>query len=314
MRTIDIHTHGIGGYETKGASPEDILKIAELHGVHGVDAILPTIYAAPIEAMRRDIAAVGKAMEKQRSAPNIQSSKSATKPTSNIEHRTVNRTGNHRFPALILGVHLEGPFLNPAFAGALDGASFLPAEIPFLEGLLEGFGDIVKIITVAPELSGAEKLIRSIRDRDIVVSMGHSGATYNEAEAGFNAGATGITHLFNAMADIHHREPGIAGFALTNPHIFVEIIADPFHLHPRTIELVFAAKSPDKIILVSDSVKGTNADAAAEKIVDDSGRLQGGSMTIMESARYLLGLGMAQEAVERSISSNPDNYLSGLAF
>ena len=214
-------------------------------------------------------------------------------------------------PAAILGVHLEGPFLNPAREGALDGNSFLPTKISHYKKLIEGFGEVVKIITVAPELDGASSLIKSIAETGIIVSMGHSNATYSEAEAGFNAGAKGITHIFNAMRAIHHREPGISGFGLTNPHIYVEIIADPFHLHPKTIELIFSAKKPGKIIIVSDSVKKAQTGIAAQGIADSTGRLLGGSMTITESAQYLIGLGFQKNIIEQCISVNPERYLTG---
>jgi N-acetylglucosamine-6-phosphate deacetylase len=172
---------------------------------------------------------------------------------------------------------------------------------------------VVKIITVAPELDGAIELIKAITDAGVIVSMGHSDASYSEAEAGLNAGAKGITHIFNAMRGIHHREPGIAGFGLTNPDVYVEVIADPFHLHSKTIEFIFEVKNPQKIVIVSDSVKTVKTDAAANGVTDGAGKLLGGSMTITESVQYLIGLGFQKEIVERCISVNPEVYLAGSA-
>jgi N-acetylglucosamine-6-phosphate deacetylase len=336
MPIIDIHTHGFGGYSTKDASPEAILRIAEIHGSYGVYTIIPTIYSAPIRQMRTSIAAVKKAMELQavekscskfKACPQVQwlgvqssrlknnspakKSVSDKTNTKNLEHRTLNleQRPHGDAPATILGVHLEGPFLNPAHSGALDGNSFLPTQISHYKKLIEGFGDIVKIITVAPELDGAPDLIRSIADSGIIASMGHSDATYSEAEAGFSAGAKGITHIFNAMRGIHHREPGIAGFGLINPHVYIEVIADPFHLHPKTIELIFGMKKPEKIIIVSDSVKAAQTGATTKSITDPANKLLGGSMTITESAKYLIGLGFQKDIIERCISDNPEKYL-----
>jgi N-acetylglucosamine-6-phosphate deacetylase len=336
MPIIDIHTHGIGGYETRGATPQDILKIAEIHGSHGIDTIIPTIYSGSIDEMRADITAVKKAMEMQAvrdgcSRFEVRGSRFEKKATvidqpataspklnagtkKNFKPRTLNieqRVREDTPPATILGVHLEGPFLNPARAGALDGNSFLPAKTAHFNKLIEGLGEIVKIVTVAPELDGAPSLIRSIADTGIIVSMGHSNATYSEAETGFNAGAKSITHIFNAMRGIHHREPGIAGFGLTNPHVYVEIIADPFHLHPKIIEMIFSAKKPELIIIVSDSVKATQTSAAALGIADSTGRLLGGSMTIIESIGYLMSLGLQKGEVERCVGDNPERYLGG---
>jgi N-acetylglucosamine-6-phosphate deacetylase len=311
MRIIDIHTHGIGSYDTKGATPQDILRIAGIHGSQGVSAIIPTIYSGPIDEMRADIAAVKKAMEIQKSGvgacpPEVwrRDQGSGIKKPSKYDETCGLK------PAVILGVHLEGPFLNPARAGALDGNSFLPMELSHYKKLIEGFCDVVKIITVAPELDGASRLVRTIADAGIIVSMGHSNATYSEAEAGFNAGAKGITHIFNAMRGIHHREPGIAGFGLLNPHAYVEVIADPFHLHPKIIELIFGTKKPEKIIIVSDSVKTGQTGTAAQSITDSTGSLLGGSMAITESVQYLIGLGFQKNIIERCISDNPEMYLT----
>ena len=298
MRVIDIHTHGIAGYDTKGATSEDILRIAEIHGTYGVDAIVPTVYSASIDQMRTDIAAVKKAIELQ--AMGAENREQGTKK------RYKSDSGK---PARILGVHLEGPFLNPARAGALDKSSFLPASISSWEKLTEDFGNVIKIVTIAPELDGSKALIKKVTDTGIIVSMGHSDATYIEAEEGFTAGAKGITHIFNAMRGIHHREPGIAGFGLTNPHIFIEIIADPFHLHRKTIEIIIKIKDPEKIIIVSDSIKATKTDAMKGGFVDSTGKLMGGSMTITESAQCLIDLGFPKHIVEQCISINPEEYL-----
>ena len=283
MKLIDIHTHGIGGYDTRTLSESDILKMAEIHGAAGVSEVIPTIYPDTIAVMQGNMMAVRKAIEMQ---------KSETTPT-------------------LIGIHLEGPFLNPNRCGALNAETFIEPTVYNVEKLLDGFKDMVKIITIAPEIDGAAKLIRKISDMGITVSMGHSDATYAEAEAGFNAGARGITHIFNAMRGIHHREPGIAGFGLLNKDIYIEVIADPYHLHLKTLELIFRTKKQDRIIIISDSVKGTKPSDGEIKqvVVDDSGRLQGGSMTIIESSGRLIDLGFDEDVIRRCITDNPAAYL-----
>jgi len=309
VRTIDIHTHGIEGYDTRTTSAEDILEIARIQGSQGVTAILPAIYSGPIDEMRRHMAVVKQAMA-------IQVDLMPSPSTIHYPPST---------DSVVLGVHLEGPFLNPSRCGALDPASFLnPTPDDNLSRLIEGFEDMVRIITVAPELDGAIRLIKAASDLGITVSMGHSDATFAEAEAGFHAGAKGITHIFNAMRPFHHREPGIAGFGLINKDVYVEVIADPFHLHPETIKLIFAMKDPQKIVVVSDSVKETpksarfnpalggtienRKSATAKMITDSQGTLQGGSMTITEAADRLIGLGIEKDRVLRCVSSNPASY------
>jgi N-acetylglucosamine-6-phosphate deacetylase len=215
-------------------------------------------------------------------------------------------------PSQIIGLHLEGPFLNPSECGALDAKAFIePTEYKFQE-LTEGFEDIVKIITIAPEIKGATSLIRNMSSMGIIVSMGHSDATYTEAETGFQAGANGITHIFNAMRGFHHREPGIAGFGLLNQDIYIEVIADPYHLHVKTLNLIFKIKNPDRIIIVSDSVKETKKrkdKRVGKGITDAAGRISGGCMTITESSKRLIEMGFDENVVMRGITENPERYL-----
>jgi len=287
---IDIHTHGIGSYDTRTSNPAHILKIAEIHGRYSVSEIIPTIYPAQIEKMRENMEAVKKAMEMQKSGFGVGLSR-------------------------IIGIHLEGPFLNHLKSGALDSASFIKPSEYNLKKLIEGFEDIIRIITIAPELRGAVKLIKIISDMGIIASMGHSDARYTEAEAGFHAGAKGITHIFNAMREFHHREPGIAGFGLLNPHIFIEIIADPFHIHQKNIELIFKIKNHERIIIVSDSVKkrprsiNYGEEVQIKSITDTQGRLYGGSMAVTLSTKRLIGTGLKKEMVMKCVSKNPLSYL-----
>jgi len=141
--------------------------------------------------------------------------------------------------------------------------------------------------------------------------MGHSDATFTEAEAGFHAGARGITHLFNAMRGFHHRAPGITGFGLLNQDIYIEIIADPFHLHEKTVELIFKAKNHDRIIIVSDTVKEAKTLSQNKSVADVHGKLLGGSMTVAESAQRLIQTGYDEGVIMNCITANPERYLTG---
>jgi N-acetylglucosamine-6-phosphate deacetylase len=301
VKIIDIHTHGIGGYDTRTTDVEHIFRIAELHSSYGVSEIIPTIYPATIKIMRENMDIIKKAMEiqKDRNALSIMSNKSEEK----------NPSGFTRQAARIIGIHLEGPFLNPLKCGSLNAMTFIEPSVYNFKELIEGFEDIVRVITIAPELNGATNLIKYMADSGIIVSMGHSDATYAEAEAGFDAGAKGITHIFNAMRGFHHREPGIAGFGLINNDIFIEVIADSHHLHTKTLELIFKIKNHDKILLVSDSVKQTIAFFIRDGIVDTQGRLLGGSMPVAESAKMLIAKGFDEEMIMKCITENPERYL-----
>jgi len=266
--------------------------------------MLPAIYPAPLEEMRAQMAAVKKAME-------IQQKADAEKVKRENSRKIIDAPCSR-----IKGIYLEGPFLNPHCCGALDPLSFLTPEEDNFKKLTEGFEDIIKIVTIAPELNRAVQLITIASDMGIIVSMGHSNATYEEALAGFNGGAKGITHIFNAMRGFHHRQPGIAGFGLMNPNVYIEVIADPYHLHPETVRMIFKIKDPEKIIIISDSVKDTARNQSSKFndrsycIKEPDGKLKGGSMIITESVQRLIGMGYEERIVLNCISENPNMYLT----
>jgi len=299
MKIIDVHTHGIGGYDTKTTVLDNILKIADIHGSHGVSEIVLSIYPSKIDNMRKHIEVVKKAIEKQPPHP----------PLTKGGSRGVDQSAPHAIPTNIVGVHLEGPFLNPEKSGALDKKTFIePTEYHF-EKLIEGFEGIVKIVTIAPELKGALRLIKTMSDCGIIVNMGHSNATYAEAEAGYHAGARGITHIFNAMRGFHHREPGLTGFGLLHNDVYIEVIADPYHLDRKTLELIFRTKNPKRIIVVSDTVRESKT-TDNQAITDVHKKLSGGCITITESSRRLIEMGFDEHIVENCITKNPKRYLS----
>ncbi len=274
---VDIHVHGAEKYDTRTRRQDDILQVAGIHGQRGTSALLPTVYPGPVELMRENMAAIRRAM-------------------------TVQRDG-----AAILGVHLEGPFLNSRQAGSLDGKNFTDPSVETFARLIDGFEDVIKIITIAPELPGALRLIELSREKGFLVHMGHSDASFEQAEEGKRAGATGITHLFNAMRGFHHREPGLAGFGIMDEDIYVEIIADLAHLHPQSLKMIFDMKSSDKIILISDSVMGPGWGSGP--IRGAGGRLLGSGVALMDTIKNLVTLGVSHERACLFASDNPMKYL-----
>jgi N-acetylglucosamine-6-phosphate deacetylase len=274
---VDIHVHGAEKYDTRTRRQDDILQVAGIHGQRGTSAMLPTVYPASIDLMRENMAAIRRAMAVQRDG------------------------------ATILGVHLEGPFLNPERAGSLDGKNFADPSFETLTRLVEDFEDIIKIITIAPELPGALRLIEVSREKGFLVHMGHSDASFEQAEEGKRAGATGITHLFNAMRSFHHREPGLAGFGIMDEDIYVEIIADLAHLHPHSLKMIFDMKSPDKIILISDSVMGPGWGSGP--IRGAGGTLLGSGIALADAIKNLVSIGVPQERAMQFASENPMKYL-----
>jgi N-acetylglucosamine-6-phosphate deacetylase len=294
---IDLHIHGIEGLDTRKTEPEAIARIAEIEGKAGVSEILLSVYSGPIEVMRQQMETVRQAINRQ-------------EESFSVEHilREGSRVEARELPARILGVHLEGPFLNPHAGGALDSSSFLDPTARAFEQLVEGFEDIVRAVTIAPEKNGSINLIRSMAKAGILVNMGHSTATFQEAAAGLRAGARGITHLFNAMRGFHHREPGLSGFGLLNADIYVEVIGDMEHLGREALELVFRMKRADRIVLVSDSIRETSrSDSQARRGGGES--LLGGSATLPDAVQRLINEGFDEERVIQAASANPKAFL-----
>ena len=192
----------------------------------------------------------------------------------------------------IVGIHLEGPFLSPAHAG-IHRTDLLRAPA---EGVPAFYGDpAVRLVTLAPELPGALDLISRLRRRGVRVALGHSGADAATATRAVAAGASLVTHVFNAMGPLHHREPGLAGVALVDRRVHVGVIADGLHLDPLVLEIVRRAAG-DRVVLVSDSSPAAAAEpgryqlagAAVEldeegAVRDEAGRLAGSALTLAEA-------------------------------
>jgi N-acetylglucosamine-6-phosphate deacetylase len=157
--------------------------------------------------------------------------------------------------AAILGVHLEGPFLAAAKMGAQSPAHLEVPDILLIQRWQTIANDAIKLVTLAPELPNALDFIRALRKMDVVASIGHTNATYEETSAAINAGCTYATHLFNAMSGLHHREPGSVGAILLSQRVVAEIIVDGLHLHPVIVEMIFKMKGKDGLVLVTDAMR-----------------------------------------------------------
>ena len=220
---VDVHVHGGGGHDAMGGGAALDGMARHLLG-HGVTSFLPTAVSAPLAALVAFAGSVRQWM-----------------PVAATDG------------AAPLGFNLEGPFLAPSRRGAHDPAALrVPADVPRadLEPLLDG----LRLITVAPELPGAVELIGWLRDRGVASSLGHSDADLDGARAGFAAGATGTTHLFNAMSGVDHRRPGLAVAALDEDGAHVELIADGEHVHPSLWPIITRSKPDGRLVLVSDAI------------------------------------------------------------
>ena len=267
---VDLQVNGFAGVDFAAARPEDYGAAGIALAATGVVAYQPTLITLPEE---QTLAALGVL--------------AAYRP-SNTE------------PAII-GMHLEGPFLSPLRAGAHDPGSILDPDLELAERLLAVAP--VTMMTLAPERPGAVELIELLMDRGVKVSCGHSDAKAAEAHDAFDAGATAVTHLFNAQRPFRHRDPGISGAALSRSDVTASIIADGFHLADETIRLAMAA--PVSIALITDAIAAAAKPDGIYPIGDrtvtvtegkaqlSDGTLAGSVLTMAAAVRNLVDLGVS---------------------
>jgi N-acetylglucosamine-6-phosphate deacetylase len=284
---VDVHVHGWGGHDAMGGA-EALDGMARALLRRGVTSFLPTAVTAPLGDL--------------------------------VEFAGCVRTWLPAAPAdgaEPLGFNLEGPFLAPTRRGAHDPSSLqvpTSAPRPVLESLVDG----LRLLTVAPELPGAPDLIRWLNERGAAISIGHSAAILEEARAGYAAGATSTTHLFNAMSGVDHRSPGVAVAALLDDTAYVELIADGIHVHPALWELIARLKPPDRLLLVSDAlaiagtgegrgrIGGREVEVVGERVTLAGTSTLAGSVIALDSAvRNLVASGVPLPAAVAAAGRNP---------
>lgn len=258
---IDLQINGALGLafpDVQIGDLERLTQICDFLWEQGIDGFLPTIVTTSIENIHRSLAVFAEFMTHQR--PDT---------------------------AQIFGVHLEGPFLNPQKRGAHPEAQLLPLTIEFMTAVLSKYAEIVKVITLAPELDRTGSVIPSLRSLGIIVSLGHSQANFEQAELAFASGAAMVTHAFNAMPGLHHREPGLLGSALTQPHVQCGFIADGQHVHPAMLKVLMrAGRYSEGLFLVSDALSPLGLpdgkypwDDREIEVIDGTARLPDGTLS-----------------------------------
>ena len=265
---IDVHVHGAAGAMFEDGQEDGVERISAQLAQFGVTGIAATVAALPPERLEAVVRAIARA------APRCSG-------------------------ARILGIHLEGPFLNSQRAGAQHAGWMRAPSIDEVDALQAASGGMIRLITVAPELPGALAFIAAVRARGIAVALGHSQASEEHVLAAIVAGARHVTHLFNAMAPFHHRDPGLIGTALTDDRLSVELIADGVHLHRRALDVALRCKPADKLVLISDGVAavgqpdgdfelfGVPCVARDAVRVRSSGQLAGSRLTLDRALRNL---------------------------
>ena len=287
---IDGHVHGAMGHETMDAEPEGLIAMAEFYAKHGVTSFLPTTWAAPMETLV---------------------------PVLNNVKETMNQEYNG---AQILGAHIEGPFICPHKAGAQNPDFIFPATPEMAQFLIDQ--QIVKLMTMAPEIPENLAVIPTLTKAGIAVSAGHTQATYEEMATAVEHGVTSVTHTFNAMPPLHHRNPGAVGAALTIDELYTEVIADKIHLHPAILKLVVNSKPEDRLLLVSDAIRGTGLEDGIYPIDNreifikdgvarlESGNLAGSTLTLDKALQNMLSVSEKPlEAILPALTTNPAHLL-----
>ncbi len=293
---IDTHNHGAVGVDVNTATAEDLRKVGKFLASQGVTAWLPTLVPDRDENYARTIGAIDELMETQ-------------------DEMTAG--------ARVLGVHYEGVFANEKMCGALRPKFFKQFvrgdEIKHLPKLKAP--KAIHLTTLAPEITGGIDLIKELRRQNWIVSIGHTRANVETLNQAFDAGASQVTHLFNAMTSVHHRDLGVAGWALMNDKVVCEIIADGVHVAPEMLKFAFRNKTANGLALVSDSVAPTGLgdgtfDLWNEKISVTGGKTQnergsiaGSVITMLDAVKMMISLGISERDVSQMASLTPARML-----
>jgi len=288
---IDVHTHGALESDFNHANAEQVAKISRFFASRGVTTYLPTILTDTTETMLKQLDMLS------------DSALLAGNPT-------------------LAGIHLEGPFLCPAYKGAMPGRLLRQCDVSLFRELYAASRSTMKIITLAPELEGAIALIEEAVSLGVKVSLGHSGASYEQTMAAIKAGATGTTHIMNAMKLLHMHDPAILT-AVLEQDVYAEMICDGFHLHPPIVRLLLKIKGYDRMLAVTDSLSATGCPNGSYQLgvqtivvkdgdakVADTGVRAGSTLTMDRALKNLVSFtGKPTEQLSALVSANAARML-----
>lgn len=221
---VDIHSHGAAGEDFSDGNPEGLKKILQYEKRCGITSYCPTSMTFPKERLRQIFASIKGAQTEEE--------------------------------AKVVGINMEGPFLDPAKKGAHVEEWIAAPDAAFVRELNQDVDGLVRLVTLAPNMDGAEEFIKEIHE-EVCISLGHTAADYDCASRAMKLGAHHVTHLYNAMQPFGHRAPGLIGAAMDDPECMVELICDGYHIHPSAIRAAFRLFGPERVILISDSMRAT---------------------------------------------------------
>ena len=221
---VDIHSHGAAGEDFSDGNPEGLKKILQYEKRCGITSYCPTSMTFPKERLRQIFASIKGAQTED--------------------------------GATVVGINMEGPFLDPAKKGAHVEKWIAAPDVAFVRELNQDADGLVRLVTLAPNMDGAEEFIKEMHE-EVCISLGHTAADYDCASRAMQLGAHHVTHLYNAMQPFGHRAPGLIGAAMDDPECMVELICDGYHIHPSAIRAAFRMFGPERVILISDSMRAT---------------------------------------------------------
>ncbi len=249
---IDLHIHGAMGYDFMDPSDEALETISIYLAMGGVTGFLATTYTSGHSQTLRAVKNLAK-------SPPLHG-------------------------ARLLGIHLEGPYINHEKKGAQSKEHIRKPVLKELKELINAGNGLIKVITLAPEIDDSYEVIEYLSNQGIIVSAGHTNATFTEAKKAMDKGLCHVSHLFNGMRGFHHREPGIVGAALTDGRVSVELIADGLHLHPGALRLAGLLKGPSRTVLISDSIRPAGLKEGEYWVGDNKVFLKNNELRLPEGA------------------------------
>ena len=283
----DVHNHGNSGEDFSDGNYEGLLKIAKYLASEGVTSFAPASMTLPYDVLEKAFATGRKLADEQ-------------------------PDGCSR----IMGIQMEGPYFSEKKKGAQNGAYLKTPDYEGFKKLYNGCGGLVRIVDLAPELENSKEFVEKA-SKLCTVSVAHTDSDYDHAKMAFDAGATHLTHLYNGMPSIHHRNPGVIPAAVENPNVRAEIICDGLHIHPASVRLAFSMFGADRMIIISDALRCCGMpdgeyelggqqvflSGGIAKLAD--GTIAGSATNLFECMRRAMSFGIAEEDAVRAASYNP---------
>lgn len=287
---IDVHIHGAHGFDMMDGTETSIQEVSRACAATGCTSFLATSVSSDMDSLLNMI-------------------------------RSVKRVMGQEQGAQIAGIHLEGPYLNPKRKGMQNEKFLRHPDLEEMKAIFQEADGLIRMVTIAPELPGGLELMAYLKEQGVIIAVAHSDATYEEAKVAFAAGASHVTHCFNGMRPIHHRDPGLVVAAFEENHVSLQAIVDQVHLHPAILRMMHRLKGPEKIVLITDALQamglgdgnyvfGGHQVTVSEGVARLSdGTLASSTVTMNEALRHTVDNGLSLVDAVQMASATPANIL-----